>query len=460
MAEGVDKKQTATRRMARHHGIVACCFGITAFLAASTSSGMDLNSLIQTQGTVDRSFKFTPCKKRPKLPGTLQFYGSDDSWPLTDDIELLRVVQGFDSNFKYGFVDREGKVAIEPVFSNAEEFSEGLAGVSDASGKSGYINKRGEWVISPRYTRPGEFHEGIASVVENGKGELIDRTGRVIFKDDNVEPPNRLGHVYAAGTVERSLGLIDSNGHWLLPPVYDEITALGDSGGRWAPLMMSNWGGFSGDGYLCIKKNGLSGLVDSTGHVLIPPKFKEIKSFRNGHAVFWGKRGFGVADSSGQVVIPPKYDFITAYDNVMAVRVGRKWSLIDASGKSIEDAPQISGVNVNVGMPWISDGLGAVLIKDKFGYVNAQGKLAITPAFEWVDDFSEGRAAVWDGGNSVHFIDTSGQSIGPNFVDIAPFKNGIAQVSLGGSLHDFVHGRHIEEMKGILQSTRHEIEHR
>ncbi|HEY9683358.1 MAG TPA: WG repeat-containing protein [Oculatellaceae cyanobacterium] len=458
MTEGVDKKQTATRRMARHHGIVACCFGITAFLAASTSSGMDLNSLIQTPGTVDRSFKFTPCKKRPKLPGTLQFYGLDDSSPLTDDVELVRVVQGFDSNFKYGFVDREGKVAIEPVFSNAEAFSEGLAGVTDASGKYGYIDKRGEWVIRPRYTRTGEFHDGVASVVENGNGELIDRTGRVVFKDGDTEPPYRLGQLYAAKTVEGSFGLIDSKGHWLLPPVYDEITALGDSYGRWAPLMMSNSSGFDGDGYLCIKKNGLSGLADSSGHVLIPPKFKEIKSFRNGHAVFRGKTGFGVADSSGQIVIPPKYDFITAYDNIMAVRVGRKWSLIDASGKPIEGAAQVSGVNVNVGMPWISDGLGAVLVKNKFGYVDTQGKLAIMPAFEWVDDFSEGRAAVWDGGNSVHFIDTFGQPVGPNFVDIAPFKNGIAKVSLGGSLHDFVHGRHIEEMKGLIQSTRHEIE--
>ncbi len=49
---------------------------------------------------------------------------------------------------KFGFIDRNGKVAIAPQFDVAGSFSNGLAAVIVA-GKVGYIDKKGKFAIAP-----------------------------------------------------------------------------------------------------------------------------------------------------------------------------------------------------------------------------------------------------------------------------------------------------------------------
>ena len=49
---------------------------------------------------------------------------------------------------KYGFIDKNGKVVIEPQFDNVSAFSEGLAKV-EKDGKWGFIHKSGKVVIEP-----------------------------------------------------------------------------------------------------------------------------------------------------------------------------------------------------------------------------------------------------------------------------------------------------------------------
>ena len=68
----------------------------------------------------------------------------------------------YDFRGKFGYVDRNGNVVIEPQFDEAYEFSDGLAwAVKD--GKSGYIDNTGALVIEPgKYGFP--FADGLASV--------------------------------------------------------------------------------------------------------------------------------------------------------------------------------------------------------------------------------------------------------------------------------------------------------
>ena len=64
---------------------------------------------------------------------------------------------------KYGFIDKSGKVVIEPQFDNAEPFSEGLACV-EKDGKWGFIDKSGKMVIEPQFDGASDFSEGLAKV--------------------------------------------------------------------------------------------------------------------------------------------------------------------------------------------------------------------------------------------------------------------------------------------------------
>ena len=88
---------------------------------------------------------------------------------------------------KWGYRDATGKIVIPAQFTEAKDFSDGLALVkADAGGapKWGYINTTGTFVIQPIYTKePGSFNSGYAPVRDKeGKVFYIDKTGKIVTK--------------------------------------------------------------------------------------------------------------------------------------------------------------------------------------------------------------------------------------------------------------------------------------
>ena len=65
----------------------------------------------------------------------------------------------------FGFVDDHGSVAIKPHFKDAQEFSEGLAAVTeDEYGTCGYIDKTGKLVIPAIFGSCDKFAGGLAAI--------------------------------------------------------------------------------------------------------------------------------------------------------------------------------------------------------------------------------------------------------------------------------------------------------
>ena len=94
---------------------------------------------------------------------------------------------------RYGYIDGQGNWVVSPRFTDGDDFSEGLAAVTEG-GKVGYINLKGEVVIKPQfedgmpcgeelvYERMRDFSEGLAAVSVAGKWCYIDQTGRVVIR--------------------------------------------------------------------------------------------------------------------------------------------------------------------------------------------------------------------------------------------------------------------------------------
>jgi WG containing repeat len=84
-----------------------------------------------------------------------------------------KISNGGIKNYRYGYMNHQGKIVISPRYISAGKFSEGLASVISWSGVSneitegGYINKKGKLAIplNNDWSKPGEFHEGLASVL-------------------------------------------------------------------------------------------------------------------------------------------------------------------------------------------------------------------------------------------------------------------------------------------------------
>lgn len=97
---------------------------------------------------------------------------------------------------KWGLINEIGKIVVNPIFDNIENFSEGLAVASRGIGNfstCGYIDKTGKYVIEPKFDQCDSFRNGIAYVTpQNGdsvnvqgvpfdKKLVIDKTGKIIF---------------------------------------------------------------------------------------------------------------------------------------------------------------------------------------------------------------------------------------------------------------------------------------
>ncbi len=78
----------------------------------------------------------------------------------------------------WGYVDPDGQVAVQPRFSQAQRFSEGLAGVRDDVGRYGYITPSGDYAIKPMWLEQAHpFVGGRALVKLNGRWGYLDRQG-------------------------------------------------------------------------------------------------------------------------------------------------------------------------------------------------------------------------------------------------------------------------------------------
>jgi hypothetical protein len=84
-------------------------------------------------------------------------------------------------------VAQTGKFVINPQFSGASNFSEGLAAVligDEETGKWGFIDKNVKFIINPQFTLASQFSEGLAAVLigdeKTGKWGFIDKQGKIV----------------------------------------------------------------------------------------------------------------------------------------------------------------------------------------------------------------------------------------------------------------------------------------
>jgi hypothetical protein len=87
-----------------------------------------------------------------------------------------------------GYIDKAGKIALEPQFISCGEFTEGLASVrfNDSAMRAHYIDKTGRTVINTPFGLAYAFHGALAPVYDGGIGLFdrgyIDRSGKIVWK--------------------------------------------------------------------------------------------------------------------------------------------------------------------------------------------------------------------------------------------------------------------------------------
>jgi len=89
----------------------------------------------------------------------------------------------------YGYINKSGQVAIQPIHKAVFDFSENLATIRPSYGLiTEVINTSGNIVISPQYQEVGQFHDGIAAVSRWDQSSSNALCGFINSKGEQILP--------------------------------------------------------------------------------------------------------------------------------------------------------------------------------------------------------------------------------------------------------------------------------
>ena len=182
------------------------------------------------------------------------------------------------------------------------------------------------------------------------------------------------------------VGVVNSEGEILIPCQFDQVYDLTD------------------DNYIKVLKNLKIGLYKLDYGMIIPPDYDQVWPFENGLAKVLKDRKIGYVSTAGEIIIPVEYNHIWAEeDGLIKVLKDGKMGFLNNNGEIVlpADYQQI----------WsFEDGLAKVLKNGKMGYVDKNGNEVIPPIYDQIGAFNDGIAKAMIGGANI-YIDTYGQAV-------------------------------------------------
>ena len=250
----------------------------------------------------------------------------------------------FTDGKKWGFIDKNEKVAVKPIYDEVNYFSDGLAAVR-ISNKWGYIDKQGKLVIKTTLEGSYPFSEGLAQLWAyvqiinkndssrsfwTNKWGFIDKTGKTVY-----EPTLDGAGPFSCGLAMiqkgNKFGYIDKQFRTVIEPQFDKAESFSDNlglvkmGYKYFFLNKNGKRAFEeewdfakpfSDGaaqvWKTIKDLTSCNLIETKGSILIKDfqkRFAQLGDFHDGLAnakdLETGKWGY--IDKKGNWVISPKF---------------------------------------------------------------------------------------------------------------------------------------------------------
>jgi hypothetical protein len=339
----------------------------------------------------------------------------------------------------WGFINRQGQLAITPQYDFVDDFHNGRA-IVKMNGKYGVINLDNEFVIKPEYDYI-EFlrntnNSFYAIYLNTPRYGVINDKGQILVQVKY----ESLGNWQEGLSPFRSgkkFGFIDVDGQVAIPAEYDKVKDFSEN-------------------LAAVQKNRLWGYIDHAGNFVIQPAYSSAGNFQNGKAPVTARKGngyvnpkgevtfskyskcfeyykgmakvkvkgkFGFIDEKGKWVIHPHYKNISDFNqyNMAIVKKGRKYGVIDRKGHHVT---HISYQKIGA----FSEGYAAVQRKNKYGFIDSTGKVVIEPQYMSAGKFSEGLAAISVKGRW-GFINPSNKiTVNPKYRKAGEFVENLARV--------------------------------
>ncbi|MDY3979241.1 MAG: WG repeat-containing protein [Tidjanibacter sp.] len=264
----------------------------------------------------------------------------------------------------------------------------------------GFVDNQNNTVVSCQYTDAGLFFESRARVSKNGKWGFIDEKGTIVVAMRYDEACDFVDG-WAAVRSGASWAYINSIG---LPMKSDYIRSVGTdfSSSIEAALDFS-------EGLAAICVDGKWGFVDQKGKTVIEPQYSDVNSFNDGAAAVVKGGKMGYIDRYNNVVIPIKYSGAGYFSLDGAVVRDPESGLC---GFISPDGLKLSAFRYNDCFPY-KGGYAAVSVEGRWGFIDAVGRTAVKPHYDWVDWKVEEGMAVVSANNKYGVIDLSDNTMLP-----------------------------------------------
>lgn len=269
-------------------------------------------------------------------------------------IKLIPVQSGKD----YQYINKKGKIVINPQFSEATMFREGLALVKTTGNEPrwGFISEDGKYAVNAQYIEATVFSDGLAWVVtENSAPTVIDTKGNIKFALSVAEQTRIFRNGLAAySTVsadgEEKWGFVNKSGQVKINPQFTETDDFNEG--------------------ICAVRNkdGKWGYIDTDGSLTINYQFDEAQSFKNGKAIVELGGKLGVINKDGKYLINPQFTGLVNDRDIFLVNQNDRWGWCDKDG-SITINPQF-----DFALPFYDNELAPVRSDRNFGYIDKEGR--------------------------------------------------------------------------------------
>ena len=252
----------------------------------------------------------------------------------------------------------------------------------------GYIDRKGEIVIPLQYTQAAYFHQGRALVAK-----------------------------------EELYGFIDKENREIIPCIYERITPFA-----------------SHEAYAV--KNGKTGIIDTEGKVLVPFEYDKIEQLKSGLFVVnqAGREGF--LNAQKQMILPCQYGYYTIEDKegkpLIVLRTKDDTPYYRISYNSRYGLMDFEG---NVLAPCKYEKIGAfadgnlahVILNDKVGYIDSNGKEVIPPIYDYSRTLPGNRYALYKDGLCYLVDNRTGKQVTSQVYNkIEQYRDNLLKVSLDG----------------------------
>lgn len=295
---------------------------------------------------------------------------------------------------EYQYIDKDGKIIINPQFRDASVFRDGIALVQTSGDKPkwGFIDKAGHYIINAQYKYATIFSEGLAWVVsEDASPCAIDKEGEIKFTLQAAEEVRIFNNGFAAYRItskdgKQKWGFVDTKGSVAINPQFENV-------------------GYFYDGMCAVSnESGKWGYIDESGKIIINYQFSSASIFTSEYAIVSTNNKFGTINKNGKYIINPQFDNMKKDGELFIFEQDEKSGWCDASGKIIIN-PQFNYAGYFLGKD-----VAPVRIGDKMGYVDKKGKIKINPQFDEALSFN-GKLGLVSISGKYGFIDLEGKYV-------------------------------------------------